>query len=53
MEKPIASLTVRNGGVTLRTKPYEIKTIKVQFSGAAQMAAKTKHLDESAPANHD
>jgi alpha-mannosidase len=53
MEKPIADLTVRKGEVTLHTKPYEIKTIKVQFSGAAQMAAKTKHLDESAPANHD
>jgi alpha-mannosidase len=32
MERPIANLPVQNGGVTLRTKPYEIKTIKVQYS---------------------
>jgi alpha-mannosidase len=53
MEKPIASLTVRNGGVSLRTKPYEIKTIKVQFSSTPQMTATAKHLEKSAPTNHD
>jgi alpha-mannosidase len=53
MEKPIATLTVREGGVTLRTKPYEIKTIKVRFSGAPQIAATSKHHDESASTNHD
>jgi alpha-mannosidase len=36
MERPIAGLPVQNGGVRLRTKPYEIKTIKVQYSSAAQ-----------------
>jgi alpha-mannosidase len=49
MEKPIASLTVRNGGVSLHTKPYEIKTIKVQFSSTPQMATTTK----SSPTSHD
>jgi alpha-mannosidase len=39
MERPIANLPVENAAVTLRTKPYEIKTIKVQYptaQGAAQ-----------------
>ena len=31
MEKPIGSVSVHNGGVSVHTKPYEIKTIKVQF----------------------
>jgi len=31
MERPIATLTVQNGAVTVHTKPYEIKTVKVQF----------------------
>ncbi len=39
MERPIGSLAVHNGGVSAHTKPYEIKTIKVRFSGAPQMAA--------------
>jgi alpha-mannosidase len=36
MEKPIASLPIHNGGVTLHTKPYEIKTIQARFKAAAQ-----------------
>jgi len=40
MEKPIASIPVQNGAVTLHTKPYEIKTIKVQYSPASQAAAR-------------
>ncbi len=39
MERPIANLPVENAAVALRTKPYEIKTIKVQYpmvQGAAQ-----------------
>jgi alpha-mannosidase len=39
MEKPISTLTVHNGGVSVHTKPYEIKTIKVRFPGTPQMAA--------------
>ena len=35
MEKPIGSLPVHNGAVSVHTKPYEIKTVKVQFSGRA------------------
>jgi alpha-mannosidase len=35
MEKPIASLSIHNGGVTLHTKPYEIKTVKARFTAAA------------------
>jgi len=32
MEKPIADLAVRNDSVTMHTKPYEIKTLKVGFA---------------------
>jgi alpha-mannosidase len=39
MEKPIASILIHQGSVTLRTKPYEIKTIKVHFSGMPAMSA--------------
>jgi alpha-mannosidase len=31
MERATGSLSVRDGAVTVHTKPYEIKTIKVQF----------------------
>jgi hypothetical protein len=41
MEKPIGPVSVHNDGVTLHTKPYEIKTIKVQFSTSPKMAAAT------------
>ncbi|HYM75059.1 MAG TPA: alpha-mannosidase [Candidatus Dormibacteraeota bacterium] len=33
MEKPIGSLSFANGKVSVPTKPFEIKTIRVQFSG--------------------
>jgi alpha-mannosidase len=36
MERPIASLTLQNSAVVLRTKPYEIKTVKVQFAPKPQ-----------------
>jgi alpha-mannosidase len=39
MEKPIANISILNGGVTLHTKPYEIKTIKVRFSSLPQPVA--------------
>ena len=32
MEKPIGELAVHNDSVTVHTKPYEIKTVKVQFA---------------------
>jgi alpha-mannosidase len=32
MEKPIGQLSLQNGAVTVHTKPYEIKTVKVQFA---------------------
>jgi len=32
MEKSIADLSVRNDAVTVQTKPYEIKTLKVRFA---------------------
>jgi alpha-mannosidase len=35
MEKPIGDLPLQNGVVTVPTKPYEIKTIKVGFQSAA------------------
>ncbi len=31
MERPIASIPVRDGTITVHTKPYEIKTVKIQF----------------------
>jgi alpha-mannosidase len=43
MEKPTASLTVHDGAVSLHAKPYEIKTIKVQFANFRQMADTGKH----------
>ncbi len=38
MERPTASLPVKNSNVTLRTKAYEIKTIKVQYPSTAPAA---------------
>ena len=35
MEKPIAVLAQQNGVVSVHTKPYEIKTVKVQFEPSA------------------
>jgi alpha-mannosidase len=53
MEKPIARLAMQNHQVSVHTKPYEIKTIKVQFLGAPQVTTTAEHSDESAPTNHD
>ena len=39
MEKPTDSLAVTSNGIKVATKPYEIKTIKVQFSGMPQTSA--------------
>jgi alpha-mannosidase len=36
MEKGSGSVPVNDGAVKVSTKPYEIKTVKVQFSGAPQ-----------------
>jgi alpha-mannosidase len=38
MEKPMGSVSLHDGKVSLHSKPYEIKTIKVQFSSLPQMA---------------
>jgi alpha-mannosidase len=43
MEKRMGSLPVHNGAVSLHTKPYEIKTIKVQFASLPQTTAAGKH----------
>ncbi len=32
MEKPLAELSVQDGAVTVHTKPYEIKTIRIRFA---------------------
>jgi alpha-mannosidase len=37
MEKPVGNLSVHNGAVSVHTKAYEIKTIKVQFSSLPPM----------------
>jgi alpha-mannosidase len=39
MEKTIGSLSLHDGVVTVPTKPYEIKAIKIQFAGLAQAAS--------------
>ena len=39
MERPIGSLSVQNDSVKVHTKPYEIKTIKVQYSPIASTGA--------------
>ncbi len=39
MEKPTGSVSLHDGKVSLHTKPYEIKTIKVMFSSLPQMTA--------------
>jgi alpha-mannosidase len=38
MERPTGNLPVSNGEVKVPTKPYEIKTIKVRFSGMTEAA---------------
>jgi alpha-mannosidase len=35
MEKPMGALSLQNGVVTVPTKPYEIKTVKIGFASAA------------------
>jgi len=40
MERPIGSLSVQGDAVKVHTKPYEIKTIKVQYPALAQTAMK-------------
>jgi alpha-mannosidase len=42
MEKPMGDAALHDGKVSLHTKPYEIKTIKVEFSSLPQMAATPK-----------
>jgi alpha-mannosidase len=32
MEKSLAKLSIESGSVTIHTKPYEIKTIRIQFA---------------------
>ena len=38
MERPLGSLSVSNGEVKVPTKPYEIKTMEVRFSGMSEAA---------------
>jgi alpha-mannosidase len=38
MERPLGDLSVSNGEVKVPTKPYEIKTIEVRFSGVTEAA---------------
>jgi len=35
MERTVSDLAIHDGAVTVHTKPYEIKTVKVQFAKAA------------------
>jgi alpha-mannosidase len=39
MEKPIGEIPLQNGRITVSTKPYEIRTIKVRFSAETKMTA--------------
>lgn len=36
IERPAAELSVKNGAVTIHTKPYEIKTVAVKFAASRQ-----------------
>lgn len=36
MEQPVAGIPVDNGTLVMHTKPYEIKTVKVQFASRAK-----------------
>jgi alpha-mannosidase len=42
MERPSGDLSISNGEVKVPTKPYEIKTLKVQFSGMPREAGENK-----------
>jgi alpha-mannosidase len=39
MEKAEGSIPVRNDAITVSTKPYEIKTVRVAFADKSQTAA--------------
>jgi alpha-mannosidase len=39
IEKPIGDVNLHDGVVSVPTKPYEIKSVKIQFAGMAQTAA--------------
>ncbi len=43
MEKPIGSLSMHSGAVSVHTRAYEIKTIKVQFASLPRVAVTGKH----------
>jgi alpha-mannosidase len=42
MEKPLGNLSVSNAVLNVPTKPFEIKTVKVQFSGVPADAGDTR-----------
>jgi alpha-mannosidase len=42
MERSIGELALHNGAVSVHTKPYEIKTVKVRFAKMAPVAAKSE-----------
>ena len=42
MERPSGNLSISNGEVKVLTKPYEIKTVKVQFSGMGREAGENR-----------
>ncbi len=49
MERPIAQLTIASGSTSVHTKPYEIKTVKVQFAKTKTVGSDgEKALAESA-----
>jgi len=47
MEKPIGNLSVQQGTVTVPTKPYEIKTVKIRFAAEPSGVA-TAHAQNNA-----
>jgi alpha-mannosidase len=42
MERPLGDVAMQAGSVTIPTRPYEIKTIKVQYAGKSQWSAATQ-----------
>lgn len=42
MERPLKALGIENGGVTIHTKPFEIKTVRLRFTGVEAAGDETR-----------
>jgi len=53
MERPMGRLPLHDGAVTVATKPYEIKTLKVQFENASPPAWRPEPVSDGVSSNQD